>query len=210
MAYSVVIIDDDYRIHELLSKSINKCKDLLLAGIADDFSEGKAMLAAIKPDVALIDIELPNGSGVDLIRYATEHLPHCSTMVVTIFADENLVIKCLEAGAMGYLLKGSSTADIKYQIHELLAGGSPISPPIARQLLKRFSTPPSSPPAPELSERELLVLQLSAKGYTYEEIAQVLTISRHTVSTYVKRLYKKLQAHSKTEAVFEAHNRGLV
>lgn len=210
MAHSVVIIDDDYRIRELLSKSIKECGDFLLAGVADDFSEGKAMLARLKPDVALIDIDLPNGSGVDLIRYVATHLPHCSSMVITIFADEKLVIKCIEAGAVGYLLKGLSTADIKHRIHELLAGGSPISPPIARQLLKRFAVPLVAAPTPELSNQELLVLQLSAKGYTYEEIAQVLALSRYTVSTYVKRLYKKLQAHSKTEAIFEARSRGLL
>lgn len=210
MAHLVVIIDDDYRIRELLSKSINECGDLLLAGVAEDFPEGKEMLAAIKPDVALIDIDLPRGSGIELIRFVTAHLPHCSTMVITIFAEESLVIKCIEAGATGYLLKGLSTADIKHQINELLAGGSPISPPIARQLLKRFVVPSVELGIPELSERELLVLQLSAKGYTYEEISQVLALSRHTVSTYVKRLYKKLQANSKTEAIFEARSRGLI
>ena len=210
MVYSVAIIDDDPLIRMNLSHAIKASDDLRVAGMADDIPEGIALLDATKPDVALIDMDLPSGSGLDLIHYAAEKLPQCGIMVVTIFAEESLVIKCIEAGATGYLLKGASTEDITKQIHSLIAGGSPLSPPIARKLLKRFAVKsPTTEETVELSAQEQLVLQMSAKGYTYDEIAKVMNLSRHTVGTYVKRLYNKLQVHSKAEALFEARNRGM-
>lgn len=132
-------------------------------------------------------------------------------MVITWFGDERHVVACLEAGATGYLLKGTGDIDIAEHVRVLCAGGSPISPTIARRLLKRFTSANSPAPIeadtatlPDLSAQERSVLSLCAKGYTYQEIATLLTLSSHTVKTYVKRIYRKLQVHSKTEAVYEA------
>jgi DNA-binding NarL/FixJ family response regulator len=164
----------------------------------------------MQPEVLLVDIGLPSGSGLELIRHAARQSPLCNAMVVTVFAEEQLVVDCIEAGATGYLLKGSSPQDIVTQIRLLVAGGSPISPTIARRLLSRFAGQRSvAGHSPSLSTQELSVLSMSAKGYSYDEIANLLQLSRHTVETYVKRIYRKLQVHSKTAAVYEARKLGL-
>jgi DNA-binding NarL/FixJ family response regulator len=143
-------------------------------------------------------------------------------MVVTVFGDERHVIASIEAGATGYLLKDAAASEIVEQIRVLRAGGSPISAVIARQLLLRFASWAGARNGAirhhtevcendcTLSPREREVLVLCAKGYTYDEIAPMLVVSRHTVTSFVKRIYKKLQVHSKTEAVYEARRLGLL
>ena len=186
-------------------------EDLTLVGEADDLPEGLRLLLATRPDVLLVDIGLPSGSGIELIRQASVHLPACDVMVVTVFGDESHVLACIEAGATGYLLKGSRGLEIIEQIRVLIGGGSPISPVIARQLLVRMAPPDAAlKTRVPLSPQEQTVLQMSSKGYSYEEIARMLGLSRHTVETYVKRIYRKLQVHGKTEAVFEARKLGLM
>jgi DNA-binding NarL/FixJ family response regulator len=211
MTHTVLIVEDDPRLRSLLAHAITLSGDLKLAGEADDIPEGLRLLERLRPDVALIDIGLPSGSGLELIRYASRHLPRCDVMVISVFAEERVVMDCIEAGATGYLLKGSRPEDISAQIRLLVAGGSPISPMIARQLLGRLAgTRSAVSDAPSLSAQEHSVLSLSAKGYNYEEIARLLRLSPHTVDTYVKRIYRKLQVHSKAAAVYEARKLGLV
>jgi len=193
-----------------LAQAIRGALDLKLVGEADDLPEGLRLLDAVQPEVLLVDIGLPSGSGLELIRHAAKQ-SHCNVMVITVFAEEEVVLDCIEAGATGYLLKGSSPQDIAAQIRSLVAGGSPISPTIARRLLRRFTSQRSSDAAaPTLSTQEQSVLSMSAKGYSYDEIARLLKLSRHTVETYVKRIYRKLQVHSKTAAVYEGRKLGLV
>ena len=172
------------------------------------------MLKGSAPNVLLVDLGLPGGCGTELIRKARIQWPKCEVMVVTVFGDEAHVMKAIEAGASGYLLKDVGDADLIEQIRTLCAGGSPITPVVARQLLIRFS--PSSRVLPEkektplLSWQENRILSLAAKGYRYEEVAELIGISRHTVMTHVKRIYQKLQVHSKSEAVYEARLMGIV
>jgi DNA-binding NarL/FixJ family response regulator len=211
MTHSVLIVEDDLRLRAALAQAIRSASDLKLVGEADDLPEGLRLLDAVQPDVLLVDIGLPSGSGLELILHAAKQSPHCNIMVITVFAEEHVVLDCIEAGATGYLLKGSSPQDIAAQIRSLVHGGSPISPTIARRLLRRFTGQRnSSDSAPTLSAQEQAVLSMSAKGYSYDEIARLLTLSRHTVETYVKRIYRKLQVHSKTAAVYEARKLGLV
>jgi DNA-binding NarL/FixJ family response regulator len=208
--YRVVIVEDDNCLRQRFAEAVNSSSGLVLVGEASDLPEGFRTLAEVSPDLLLVDIGLPSGCGIELIRYVYEKHPACDVMVVTVFADEQHVLQCIEAGATGYLLKDASAMDIVKQIGALRAGGSPISPRIARQLLKRFQPEVKSDMTFELSRQEQTVLTLSTKGYRYEEIAGMLDISRHTVETYVKRIYRKLQVHSKTEAVYEARKLGLV
>jgi DNA-binding NarL/FixJ family response regulator len=210
MPNTVLIVEDDPRLRASIAQAIRNAPDLKLVGEADDLPEGLRLLESMKPRVLLVDIGLPSGSGLELIRYAARAVPQCDVMVITVFAEEQVVMDCIEAGATGYLLKGSSHRDITAQITLLLAGGSPISPTIARQLLKRLSSPRSVTEAPALSTQERAVLSLTAKGYNGEEIARLLSLSRHTIETYVKRIYRKLQVHSRTAAVYEARKLGLV
>lgn len=215
MSPAVLIVEDDPHFRAALTGALRDASDMRLVGSADDLPDGLRLLELHRPDVLLVDIGLPSGSGIDLIRRAEACVPDCDSMVVSVFADEQSVIRCIEAGATGYLLKDSNACDIVRQIRALKDGGSPISPAIARRLLKRLAPAPqpaaaAGGPATSLSAQECCVLSMSAKGYSYDEAARLMGVSRHTVGTYVKRIYRKLQVHSKTEAVYEARKMGLV
>ena len=209
---SVLIVEDDERFRAAFAAVVSEAADLRLVGTASDLPQGLLLLRELKPQVLLVDLGLPSGSGIELIRYAHQHLPQTDVMVVSVFGDEPHVMASLEAGATGYLLKDTHPADLTEQVRTLHAGGSPISPVIARQLLLRLAPDPTPPVTgePVLSPQERQVLTLSAKGFSFEEIARMLAVSRHTVMTYVKRSYRKLQVHSKTEAIYEARKLGLV
>ncbi len=183
--------------------------------------EGLAMLDSQKPDVLLVDLGLPDISGIEVIRHASQTLPKCECMVVTVFGDEEHVLASIEAGAAGYLLKDASEESFLSGIRELMNGGSPISPIIARRLLKRFHTEqPSVNTTPDaaddaassvaLSDREREILVLASKGFNYPEMGKLMGISPHTVTSHVKKIYRKLAVHSRGEAVFEANRMGLI
>ena len=183
--------------------------------------EGLAMLDSQKPDILLVDLGLPDISGIEVIRHASRTLPKCECMVVTVFGDEEHVLASIEAGAAGYLLKDASEESFLSGIRELINGGSPISPIIARRLLKRFhAEQPSTNTAPDaaddnisnvaLSDREREILVLASKGFNYPEMGKLMGISPHTVTSHVKKIYRKLAVHSRGEAVFEANRMGLI
>jgi DNA-binding NarL/FixJ family response regulator len=217
MTFSVLIVEDDTRFREAFARAIERAPDMTLVGSAADCASGRALLKAL-PDVMLVDLQLPDGNGIDLIREAARLLPTCDVVVVTIFGDELHVLSSIEAGATGYLLKDAPAEELVRQIRVLRSGGSPISPIIARQLLNRFGRPAPVPvpentlagERPSLSEQETRVLSLTAKGYSYDEVADLMQVSPHTVQTYVKRIYRKLQVNSKIEALFEARRLNLI
>jgi DNA-binding NarL/FixJ family response regulator len=170
-------------------------------------------------DVLIVDLGLPDGSGIDIIAAAHEKWPSCNIMVSTTFGDELHVMQSLTAGATGYLLKDSNPHNMLDEIRSIHAGGSPISPLIARKILLRFrdAPQPAQPPATieaaqqtSLSQREMEVLEYITKGFTSVEIAALMSVSHHTVSTFVRRIYAKLEVNSKAEAIFEANSRGLL
>lgn len=212
----VVLVEDDIAFQQALRDTLAVTPDIQLVSIASNCAQGLLALDQPPVDVLLVDLGLPDGSGIDVIRAAHAKWPACNIMVSTAFGDELHVMQSLEAGATGYLLKDSSAASIASEIRSLYQGGSPISPLIARQVLMRFreqDTP--RPPAPDkpralLSAREQQVLEYITKGFTAEEIAGLMSISRHTVLTFVRRVYKKLEVSSKTEAIYEARSQGLL
>ncbi|HMA12183.1 MAG TPA: response regulator transcription factor [Steroidobacteraceae bacterium] len=217
---AVLLVEDDPAFREGFSRAIAAAPDMVLAGCVADYASGLAQLGQ-RPDVLLVDLQLPDGNGIDLIRAASARLPQCEIMVVSVFGDEKHVLDSIAAGATGYLLKDMTAAEIVDQIRVLRAGGSPVSPVIARQLLNRLSggagdapagdaSATGASPAQELSEQEVRVLTYAAKGYSYDEIAQLMSVSRHTVQTYVKRSYRKLQVHGKVEALAEARRLNLI
>jgi DNA-binding NarL/FixJ family response regulator len=212
---SVLIVEDDARFRETFAHAISLAPDLTLVGSAADYASGLEQLAR-RPDVLLVDLQLPDGNGIDLIREAARQLPMSDALVVTVFGDERHVLESIEAGATGYLLKDTPPTELAEHVRVLRAGGSPISPAIARRLLARLGAAPTRPTVVEpetnarLSEQEIKVLTLSAKGFSYDEIASLMQVSRHTVQTYVKRSYRKLQVHSKVEALSEARRLNLL
>jgi DNA-binding NarL/FixJ family response regulator len=213
----VGIVEDDLRVNQSLAAAVNMAADMQLAWSETTRAGALAALTRRPVDVLLVDLGLPDGSGIDVIRHAHERLPQCDVMVCTIFGDEAHVLQSIEAGAHGYLLKDSPSGTIAEEIRLLRSGGSPISPLIARLVLGRLR--PALPSAPEageaktgvtMSRRETEVLELITKGFTYEEIARKLGVTRHTVQTFVRRIYAKLEVGSKIEAINAARQQGLL
>ncbi len=215
----VAIVEDDPDFSRALCGVVEAAADMRLTGQAGSRADGLAMLSGPPADVLLVDLGLPDGSGIDVIRAAARQWPSCSIMVSTNFGDETHVMRSIEAGAAGYLLKDSSPARMGDEIRSLANGGSPISPIIARQVLARFRNAPPAPrldpaapddEAPQLSQREKEVLDYITKGFTVQEIAGLMQLSHFTVKTFVRRIYSKLKVSSKAEAIFEARNHGLL
>lgn len=217
----VMLVDDDERIQQALRLAIETHPELNLVGQAYTLKEAIAVVEELQPEVVLVDLGLPDGSGLELIAHIHQHMPGCESMVLTVFGDESHVISSIEAGATGYLTKDTRTADILDRLKQLRAGGSPISPVIARRLLNRFrgvATPDQLPTSKTamnqeftpLSEREQQVLEMVAKGFMQAEIADILGVSINTISTYIKRIYKKLAVNSRTSAVHRANALGLI
>ena len=215
----VAIVEDDPDFSHALSLVVQDAPDMQLVGRAGTQAEGLALLSGPPADVLLVDLGLPDGSGIAVIRAAAQHWPSCSIMVSTNFGDETHVMRSIEAGAAGYLLKDSSPAKMSDEIRSLAGGGSPISPIIARHVLARFRNKPltpvsEEPPAadapPLLSQREKEVLDYITKGFTVPEIAGLMQLSHFTVRTFVRRIYSKLKVTSKAEAIFEARTQGLL
>ena len=219
MATSVLIVEDEPEFMRRFSDAVLGDPGLSLLAAVSTGAAAKAMLDALAPDVMLVDLGLPDISGVDVIRHAVRRWPGIDILVVTMFGDDGHVVGSIEAGATGYLLKDVAADRIAASIHELRVGGSPISPSIARGVLARFRALPAvksgaaaSPPAEAslLSEREVEILRLVAKGLPFDLVGETLGISPHTVVAHVKRIYRKLAVHSRGEAVYEASQMGLL
>lgn len=210
----MLVVEDDEAMRAHLVRAIGADPALSLVAAVGTVAEGLAELAA-EPDVLVADIGLPDGSGLEVVRARRQRQPEALSMVVTALGDERSVISAIEAGACGYLLKDGTTDEIAASIRELLDGGSPIHPAIARFVLRRLQAEPSeddtpAADAPRLSEREHEVLQLVSKGFRFPEIAETFGISAHTVRTHVRRIYRKLEVGSKGEAVYEAVQLGIL
>lgn len=212
---SVAIVEDEPEVRRRFEDAVRLHPRLSWQFSAGTAAEAIAHVARRPADVYLVDLGLPDRDGRDFIRWLVARQPEALAMVVTVFGDEEHVLTSLEAGAMGYLLKDTPGTEIAQRIVELHAGGSPISPSVARSVIRRFTRQPADASAAAaaenpLSKRELEVLRLIEKGMTYDEVAQVLSISWHTVTAYLRRVYQKLQVNSRGEAVYEARQRGII
>jgi DNA-binding NarL/FixJ family response regulator len=225
----IALVEDEAGTRERLQRALSGRADLQLIFSAASAEEMLAWMRAQPkekaPHVLLVDLGLPDGSGIDVIHQAQQLWPQTDCMVVTMFGDEANMIRAFEAGAKGYLLKDGSEEALSQHVLQLRQGGSPMSPIIARQLLARMSnlrsetavvpTAVTSPAknaaaAGLLTGREYEILQYISRGYTYPELARYLNISLATVLTHVRNIYGKLSVHNKTEAVFEARQMGLL
>jgi DNA-binding NarL/FixJ family response regulator len=210
----VVIVEDDPQTRAALCAHV--AGHAAFEVVAEAGSVRDALRALTRDaDVLLVDLGLPDGSGIDVIRAGLARNPNLEILVISVFGDERHVVDAIEAGAAGYLLKDADPTAITSAILDLLAGGSPITPIIARRLLKRFqrnghsaSVPDAD--APSLTARESEVLRLVSRGYTNQEIAALLDVSFHTVTSHVKHIYRKLAVRSRSAAIFEATQLGLI
>ena len=175
--------------------------------------EALELVSAIKFDLALIDLGLPDGSGVDVVSALRESQPEAQSVVVTIHDDDEHLFPALQAGAFGYLLKEQARELLMEQLQRISQGEPPLSPSIARRVIAYFAAqakPQASlMPAVQLTERESEVLLRVAKGFTLPEIGVQLNLSRHTIADYVKQIYRKLNVSSRAEAALEAQRLGL-
>ncbi|MEO9147828.1 MAG: response regulator transcription factor [Burkholderiaceae bacterium] len=220
MRTSVLVVEDEPEFMRRFADAVLADAGLEPAGVVSTGGAAIALLDAAAPDAMLVDLGLPDISGVEVICHATGHHPDCDVMVVTMFGDDAHLMASIEAGATGYLLKDATEQRIAAGIHELRAGGSPISPIIARRVLSRFlvSVTPGAPDAPAtawpepslLTERETEILRLTAEGLGFDTIGGLFQISPHTVVAHVKKIYRRLALHSRSEAVYEASQLGLL
>ena len=212
----VMVVEDDVVTRRLLCNAINLEPSLRLASAFGSVNDALHGLEQEGIELLLTDLGLPDGSGLEIIRHCRRVLPDADIMVITMSSEESQVFACIEAGASGYVLKEAGHADIVRAILDLRAGGSPISPMIARKVLARMrSTRTSgdeslSTEMPGLTRRESAILELISRGGSFAKVAAALSLSVSTVQTHVKRIYGKLSVHSRSEAVFEAHRRGLL
>jgi DNA-binding NarL/FixJ family response regulator len=220
---SVILVEDEPSTQDHLARVIESSPSLKLLGVASTVQDAYSLLFMTNPDVALIDLGLPDSSGIGVIEWLSKYKPETESLVITAFGDEDHVVRSIEAGASGYLLKDYSNEELVEHILEVANGGSPISPLIARQLLFKMqsdrpfdtntlhrSDQDGSQKSSRITDRELKVIQQVARGFNAQEIALQMGISSHTVATHVKRIYKKLHVHSRSEAVYEATLLGLL
>ncbi len=205
------IVEDHAAFRRTLVRVLNAEPDLQCPR---DFDSCEKLLAALAkpevPDLILLDVGLPGMSGLDGIRLIKERAPKALVVILTVFEDDDKVFQAICAGAAGYLLKTSSGADITQAVRDALAGGSPMNPRIARRVLEMFSKFAPKQNDYGLSEREKEILQLMTTGLIKKEIADRLTLSVHTVDTYLRRIYEKLAVNTRTGAVAKALKEGLV
>lgn len=217
-AVGVLIVEDDAVTRKSLCLAVQAVPALKLLAEFDSVRPALDWLDTNSADVLLTDLGLPDGSGLEIIHACTRRHPATDIMVVTMSSDEENVLACIEAGAAGYVLKDAGRMDIARAILDLRAGGAPMSPAIARMVLARVRDSKKgasqgqsqSNTVTSLTKREAAILDLIAQGDSYGEVAKVLSVSVGTVQTHIKNIYGKLSVHSRGEAVFEAHRRGLL
>ena len=202
MPITVSIVEDNDQLRSTLVRVINRAegfKCLSDYGSAEAALEG---LPVVKPEVVLMDINLPGMNGVECVRQLKQRGVPTLVVMLTVYEDTENIFNALAAGASGYLLKRTKAAELIEAIREVRGGGSPMTTHIARKVIQSFQrTGPSASPAENLSQREQEVLECLSQGFLYKEIAEKLGISYETVHTYIRRIYEKLQVRTRTEAV---------
>lgn len=201
MHIKVSIVDDDKDLRASLATLIRGTDALRLVG---SYANAKVALEEIPrqpPDVVLMDINMPGMAGIECVRELKAKLPKVQFLMLTVYEDGDSLFNSLKAGASGYLLKRTTSIDLLQAIRDVHAGGSPMTPQLARRVVQFFAQLQGEPRVTDLSPGERDFLNLLAKGYVYKEIADRMGITTHTVRYYVRTVYEKLHVHSRTEAV---------
>jgi len=202
MAINVSIVEDNEQLRGTLARVLNRAEGFACRSQHETAEAALASLPGEKPDVILMDINLPGMSGVECARRLKPLLPDSQIIMLTVYEDTDNIFKALAAGATGYLLKRTPRDELLAAIREVRQGGSPMTAHIARKVVQSFQKAgASSQPTENLSTREQEVLDCLSQGFLYKEIADKLGISYETVHTYIRRIYEKLQVRTRTEAV---------
>ena len=201
MAISISIVEDNEKLRGTLARVLNRADGFRCVSQYPSAEDALKDLPNVKPDLVLMDINLPGMNGVECVRQLKKILPQIQVMMLTVYEDTDNIFDALSAGASGYLLKRTTGPELLDAIREVQRGGSPMTTHIARKVVQSFQKNAPAQPAENLSEREQQVLDLLSKGLMYKEIADKLQISYETVHTYIRRIYEKLQVRTRTEAV---------
>ncbi len=202
MPIAVSIVEDNDKLRGTLARVLNRTEDFKCVSGYGSAEDALKQLPQVRPDVVLMDINLPGMNGVECVRQLKQLLPQTQVMMLTVYEDTENIFNALTAGASGYMLKRTSTKELLEAIQEVHRGGSPMTMHIARKVVQSFQrTTATAPSGDNLSEREQQVLDLLSQGLMYKEIADKLEISYETVHTYIRRIYEKLQVRTRTEAV---------
>jgi DNA-binding NarL/FixJ family response regulator len=215
---SLLIVDDDEPVRQRLERVARRVMPGVLCAHAGSLAQAREQLGRELFSMALLDVNLPDGSGLELLPWMRAHAPKVEAVVVSSLGDDATVLQAIRGGAVGYLLKNGSDAEMEISLGSMQRGGAPIDPVIARRILAIMGAPPQAPAGvaagadaeSTLTARELDVLQYVARGHSNREIARELGLSINTVECHAKNIYRKLSVRSRAGAVYSARARGLL
>ncbi len=202
----VMIVEDDQEIRNSFTLIVNSSQKFMVVNAYGTAEDAIANLNRDKPEIVLMDIELPGVNGIHGTKVIKDKSPHTDIVMVSVYEDSELVFEALKAGASGYITKSANYMELLSALEEIVKGGAPMSSRIARMVIDNFHVNPNSP----LTKRETEILQLISEGKTYTQISEELFISKETAKTHIKNIYSKLQVNSKSEAIAKANLEKLI
>ena len=212
MSVRVLVVDDHPLFRDGVVTALAGVEDLEVVGEAEDVASAVAAATELRPDVVLMDLNLPDASGIDAVRVLAARLPEVRVLVMTMSTDDDAVVAAMRAGARGYVVKGAGRRDLVESVRAVAAGGAVFSPVVADRLAAYFTglaAVPGREAFPQLTDREREVLELLARGLDNRGIARALFLSDKTVRNHVSNVLAKLEVSSRSEAVLRARNAGL-
>lgn len=207
---NALVIEDHKEVRDWLVELVCEAFPGTEVKAVPTLEQARELVSDLAFGLALIDIGLPDGSGIDFVREVSVHHPDTYCVMATIYDDDEHIFGALQAGARGYLLKEQPREKLLAQLQGILHGEPPLSPGVARRMMKHFQSEPMLPQDAELSEREIQVLTLAGQGYRRKEIAEAMAISSHTVAGHLKSIYRKLNISTQAEAALKAVRLGLI
>ncbi|MDA7418441.1 response regulator transcription factor [Xenophilus arseniciresistens] len=224
----ILVVDDDPPMCARMQRVAEQVYGAGVCTVVGTLAQARTLLGALAFDLVLLDVNLPDGSGVTLLPWIRQHAPQAEVVIVSSLGDDATVLQAIRAGAVGYLLKNGEDMEMELSLRSMQRGGAPIDPVIARRILLQLNAPEQAgaeaPPAQasaaaatttaargdraELTERELAVLRLVAQGHSNREIAESLHVSINTIETHAKNIFRKLAVHNRSAAVHSAQQQG--
>ncbi len=205
-----ILADDHHMVRAGIRQLLEGAGDISVVAEAGDGEEAQALIEKQKPDVAVLDIQMPKASGIEVTRWVRSHMPDVGVLVLTAYDDDPYVLAVLQAGANGYVLKTARPEELIQAVRDVNEGKSALDPAITRKLMASLFKRPQDNVVEPLTDREHDVLRLAAKGYTNKAIGMQLAISDRTVQGHLAHIFAKLQATSRTEAVMRAVSLGWI
>ncbi|HET9913434.1 MAG TPA: response regulator transcription factor [Anaerolineales bacterium] len=209
-AIRIILADDHHIVRSGIRQLLESEDDLKVLAEAGDGEEAQALIEKHKPDVAVLDIQMPKASGIEVTRWVRAHFPEVGVLILTAYDDDPYVMTVLQAGANGYVLKTAQADDLIQAVRDVNEGKSALDPTITRKLMSTLFKPSEKITAEPLTDRELDVLRLAAKGFTNKAIGVQLAISDRTVQGHLAHIFAKMHSSSRTEAVMRAVSLGWI